>query len=580
MADKRLGVGFVGSGFNARFHLQGLQAVRDVDVLGVWSPNLKHADDMAAQARRLDLGPAKAHRSIAEMVADPGVDALWLCGPNQARVENVEEIVDAMTRGKGTLKGVACEKPLARNVAEAVRVTEMVKKAGLAHGGRAQRAPHAVVLARGPAGGRRLERHDVPLVARGASPPHQARRAALDGAAGAGDGSYRQPEMEPAGLREAAAAAHGQGGGLHQAALGRFRERDDRIRHRRRRHRAGRGHHLVELRGRGAASLRRAARPRVLDVVELAREPAQAVLQSRGERSIRRRPGRKAERGDGAHARHLGRGGGVRLRGRGPALRARVPRARSAAADVRRRPRGGEAPDDRIHERRAGEDVGIPPQGAGDIRAGRRERNVETMRQMRNAECGMRNRDASVARAANLHCNSAFRIPHSAFLLVAALLPATVSAQQWPVHSMDRPRPPVVDPGPERPPVPPPADAIVLFDGKDLGAWQSQDSTPAKWVVRNGYVEVAPHTGVIMTKRGFGDMQLHVEWAAPTPPGGESQERGNSGVFLMGHYEIQVLDSYHNDTYADGQAAAVYGQMPPLVNACRPPGQWQTYDIV
>src|SRR5881275_1184008 len=134
MADKRLGVGFVGSGFNARFHLQGLQAVRDVDVLGVWSPNLKHADDMAAQARRLDLGPAKAHRSIAEMVADPGVDALWLCGPNQARVENVEEIVDAMTRGKGTLKGVACEKPLARNVAEAVRVTEMVKKAGLAHG--------------------------------------------------------------------------------------------------------------------------------------------------------------------------------------------------------------------------------------------------------------------------------------------------------------------------------------------------------------------------------------------------------------------------------------------------------------
>src|SRR5205823_14048096 len=132
---------------------------------------------------------------------------------------------------------------------------------------------------------------------------------------------------------------------------------------------------------------------RVLDVVELAREPAQAVLQSRGERSIRRRPGRKAERGDGAHARHLGRGGGVRLRGRGPALRARVPRARSAAADVRRRPRGGEAPDDRIHERRAGEDVGIPPQGAGDIRAGRRERNVEAMNQMRNVKCGMRSEE-------------------------------------------------------------------------------------------------------------------------------------------------------------------------------------------
>src|SRR5207237_4283503 len=95
---------------------------------------VKHAEDMAAMARKLDLGPAKAHRSIAEMVADPGIDALWLCGPNQARVENVEEIVDAVTRGKGALKGIACEKPLARNVAEATRVTVLVKKAGLAHG--------------------------------------------------------------------------------------------------------------------------------------------------------------------------------------------------------------------------------------------------------------------------------------------------------------------------------------------------------------------------------------------------------------------------------------------------------------
>jgi len=115
--NKRLGIGFVGSGFNARFHLQGFQAVRDADVLGVWSPNGKHAEDMAALARRLDVGSAKAHRSIAEMVADPGIDALWLCGPNQARIENVEEIVDAVTRGRGALKGIACEKPLARNVA-------------------------------------------------------------------------------------------------------------------------------------------------------------------------------------------------------------------------------------------------------------------------------------------------------------------------------------------------------------------------------------------------------------------------------------------------------------------------------
>src|SRR5438309_3000319 len=132
--NKRLGIGFVGSGFNARFHFQGRQTVRDAVVLGVWRPNGQHAEDMAARARRIALGPATAQRSIAEMVADPGVDALWLCGPNQARIENVEEIVDAVTRGKGALKGIAREKPLARNVAEAQRVTELVKKAGLAHG--------------------------------------------------------------------------------------------------------------------------------------------------------------------------------------------------------------------------------------------------------------------------------------------------------------------------------------------------------------------------------------------------------------------------------------------------------------
>ena len=160
------------------------------------------------------------------------------------------------------------------------------------------------------------------------------------------------------------------------------------------------------------------------------------------------------------------------------------------------------------------------------------------------------------------------------------MLPATMTAQQWPVHSMDRPRPPVVDPGPERPPPPPPSDAIVLFDGKDLSQWRSQDDSPAKWVVRDGYVEVAAGTGPMITRRVFGDVQLHIEWATPSPPKGEGQERGNSGVFLMSHYEIQVLDSYHNETYADGQAGAVYGQTPPLVNASRPPGQWQTYDII
>src|ERR1041384_6281541 len=173
---------------------------------------------------------------------------------------------------------------------------------------------------------------------------------------------------------------------------------------------------------------------------------------------------------------------------------------------------------------------------------------------MRNGECGMRNVTVSNARRATFHDNSAFHIPHSAFLAIGALLPVSMPAQQWPVHSLDRPRPPVVDPGPERPPVQPPSDAIVLFDGKSLSQWQSQDGSPAKWVVRDGYVEVAPGAGPILTRRGFGDVQLHIEWATPTPPRGEGQERGNSGVFLMGYYEIQVLDSYQNITYADGQA--------------------------
>jgi predicted dehydrogenase len=134
MPKQRLGVGFVGSGFNARFHLQAFRAVRDADVLGVWSPNGTHAEETAALARALDVGQARTYRSLAEMVTDSAIDALWLCGPNHARVANVEEIVDAVTRGKGTLKGIACEKPLARNVAEATRVAELVKRAGIPHG--------------------------------------------------------------------------------------------------------------------------------------------------------------------------------------------------------------------------------------------------------------------------------------------------------------------------------------------------------------------------------------------------------------------------------------------------------------
>ena len=131
---ERLGVGFIGSGFNARFHLQGFRGVRDADVLGVWSPNAKHAEETAALARKLDVGETKPYNSIAAMVADPAIQALWLCGPNFARIENVEEIAHAVTGGKGALTGIACEKPLARNVAEAKRVVALVKQAGLKHG--------------------------------------------------------------------------------------------------------------------------------------------------------------------------------------------------------------------------------------------------------------------------------------------------------------------------------------------------------------------------------------------------------------------------------------------------------------
>jgi len=155
---------------------------------------------------------------------------------------------------------------------------------------------------------------------------------------------------------------------------------------------------------------------------------------------------------------------------------------------------------------------------------------------------------------------------------------------KWKIHDPDRPVPPVVTPGtPSTQDAPgrAPSDAVVLFDGNDLSNWvQDGDGSAAKWKVENGYFEVVPKAGGIHTKQPFRDCQLHVEFSEPTPPHGESQDRGNSGVFLMGLYEVQVLDSYENKTYADGQAAALYGQYPPLVNASLPPGQWQRYDIV
>jgi hypothetical protein len=153
-------------------------------------------------------------------------------------------------------------------------------------------------------------------------------------------------------------------------------------------------------------------------------------------------------------------------------------------------------------------------------------------------------------------------------------------SSRWPIHSPDRPQPRVVKPPANQWTIAPPADAIVLFDGTDLARWKKDDDRTAGWKIENGHMEVIPQAGGIVTRDAFGDAQLHVEWAAPLPAEGESQDRGNSGVFLMGRYEVQVLDSYNNVTYPDGQAAAVYGQFPPLVNASRPPGEWQTYDII
>jgi hypothetical protein len=154
------------------------------------------------------------------------------------------------------------------------------------------------------------------------------------------------------------------------------------------------------------------------------------------------------------------------------------------------------------------------------------------------------------------------------------------SLQQWPIHDQSRPMPTVVDPGPAGPPASVPADAMVLFGGTDLSGWTTAKGAPAGWKVQDGYMEVAKGSGGIRTKETFGDCQLHVEWASPSPAVGSDQDRGNSGVFLMDLYEVQVLDSYQNKTYADGMAGAIYGQFPPLVDASRKPGEWQTYDIV
>ncbi len=151
------------------------------------------------------------------------------------------------------------------------------------------------------------------------------------------------------------------------------------------------------------------------------------------------------------------------------------------------------------------------------------------------------------------------------------------------VHDLSRPHPPVVHPGFPGGPAAPgeaPSDAVVLFGGANLSGWVDRHGSDAAWKVQHGYMEVVAGAGDIRTRAEFGDCHLHLEWAAPAEVIGDSQGRGNSGVFLMDRYEIQVLDCFENPTYADGTTAAVYGQHPPLVNACRRPGEWQTYDIL
>jgi hypothetical protein len=158
-----------------------------------------------------------------------------------------------------------------------------------------------------------------------------------------------------------------------------------------------------------------------------------------------------------------------------------------------------------------------------------------------------------------------------------------IPGTKWHLHDPDRPQPPVVTPGVSATlGTPPPSDAELLFDGTDLSKWQQDNGADANWRMTNGYVESIPVSGSpggIRTRGKWADFQLHVEWAAPTPARGAGQGRGNSGILINNLYEVQVLDSYHSLTYPDGQAGAIYGQMPPLVNACLPPGEWQTYDI-
>ncbi len=155
-----------------------------------------------------------------------------------------------------------------------------------------------------------------------------------------------------------------------------------------------------------------------------------------------------------------------------------------------------------------------------------------------------------------------------------------ITGQPWRVHDADRPQPRLVAPGATFSQMAaPPSDAVVLFGGTDTGAWH-KDGQPIPWKVVDGVLEVVGKSGSIETREKFGSFQMHLEFQTPSEPKGDSQARANSGVFLHGLYEIQVLDCYQNPTYPDGTAGCIYGQWPPLANAAKPPGQWHTYDII
>ncbi|MEM8680855.1 MAG: DUF1080 domain-containing protein, partial [Planctomycetota bacterium] len=171
---------------------------------------------------------------------------------------------------------------------------------------------------------------------------------------------------------------------------------------------------------------------------------------------------------------------------------------------------------------------------------------------------------------------SAWRCPLGLVLGLTLVFPLhgeERSPSPWRAHDQTRERPAVVSPGVVGTNATPPSDAIVLFNGKNLDAWTTYGGPP-KWVIDEGAMHPVADSGALQTRQAFGDVQLHLEWASPTPPQGKSQGRGNSGVYFMTKYEVQILDSYQNETYADGQAAAIYGQNPPMVNATAPPGTW------